>query len=211
MPNGLFITFEGVDGCGKSTQMQLLAEHLASRGHSLLTTREPGGPALSEKIRTLLLDVENAEMCCETEALLYAAARVQHIEEEILPALEAGKIVLCDRYLDSSLAYQGYGRNLGLKTVLEMNRFAVERCMPDLTLFFDIDAEAAFARCKAREPDRLESGGDEFFLRTYQGFLALLERYPERIRRIDVSGTKFETHERLCLMIDRLLEQRNAL
>ena len=135
---GLFITFEGVDGCGKSTQMRFLSEYLEELGVEHILTREPGGCPVAEEIRQILLSKEDKDMEDMTEALLFAAARVQHIEQVIKPALAEGKVVLCDRYLDSSVAYQGYGRLLGEDTVLNVNRYAVEHCMPDVTFFSTI-------------------------------------------------------------------------
>ena len=138
---GLFITFEGVDGCGKSTQMSLLSEYLSEKGIDAVLTREPGGCPISEKIREILLSKESGEMTDYTEAMLYAAARVQHIDEIILPSVQNGSVVLCDRYIDSSVAYQAYGRGLGLDTVMQINRYAAEKCMPDYTLMFDVSPE----------------------------------------------------------------------
>lgn len=184
---GLFITFEGVDCCGKSTQLKLLSEYLYEKGIKVTTTREPGGCRISEEIRAVLLNPENKSMTGYTEAMLYAAARSQHISEVILPAIERGEVVLSDRYIDSSVAYQAYGRELGLKTVLALNSFALENCQPDYTLFFDITPEQAFERMEeGRLRDRLEQSGREFFMRTYKGFKeqAMRER-----RIITIDGT----------------------
>ena len=203
---GLFLTFEGVDGCGKSTQMRMLGEYLRERGVDCLTTREPGGCPVSEQIREILLNVENGDMNDETEALLYAAARAEHIDHVILPALRAGKVVLCDRYLDSSIAYQGYARGLGVEAVLAFNRYALERCMPDVTFFFDFTPEEARVRKRKRtSADRLERMDDRFFDRVYEGFVCAAERDPRRILRLEVEGTKYETQQKIRAIVDGLL------
>jgi len=186
--------------------MRFLSEYLCEQGLEVVNTREPGGCPVAEKIRELLLDVENASMQDMTEALLYAAARVQHIDEVILPALAAGKIVLCDRYLDSSVAYQGYGRGLGAQTVLEINRYAVEHCMPDVTFFFDYSPDKAFERMhKRQQRDRLEQAGDDFYRRVYRGFVEISQKEPDRVRRVDVLGTKWETKDKMRAYIDEVL------
>ena len=209
MKRGIFFTFEGMDGCGKSTQIEFLKEYLEEKGLPCLLTREPGGCPISEKIRALLLDVENCEMGAHTEALLYGASRAQHIDQVILPALEAGKIVLCDRYLDSSLAYQGAGRGLGMEKVLEINQYAVRRCMPDVTFFFDVGAEDAKYRRRKREAeDRLEQEDDAFHCRVYEGFCQAAERFPGRIVKLNVSGTKYETRDKLREIVERILKER---
>lgn len=208
---GLFLSFEGTDGCGKSTQMRFLKEYLESCGYPVTVTREPGGCPLSEKIRDLLLDVQNADMQAETEALLYAAARVQHIETVILPALREGRIVLCDRYLDSSLAYQGVARGLGFRRILEINRYAVDRCMPDYTFFLDFEPEDAFLRMNPdKQPDRLEQEGEAFFHSVYRGFLQIVQADPKRVIRVDVSGSKFETRAKMREIMEGLLKKWEA-
>ncbi len=208
MKRGLFLTFEGVDGCGKSTQMRFLSEYLAERQIDFLLTREPGGCPVSEQIREILLNVDNSGMHGYTEALLYAAARVQHIEEVILPALKRGCVVLCDRYIDSSVAYQGCGRQLGRDTVLRINEYAVKNCMPDATFFFDYKPEKAFLRMNPKkEMDRLEQEGAEFYRRVYDGFNEICEREPGRVLRINVSGTKFETKDLMRKIMDGVLEK----
>jgi dTMP kinase len=206
---GLFITFEGVDGCGKSTQQRLLGEYLAGKGYDLVFTREPGGCALAEKIRSLLLDVENSDMDEKTEALLYAAARAQHIAQVIRPALDAGKIVLCDRFVDSSLAYQGVGRGLGIENIMEINRFAIDGIMPDKTFFLDFPPELAFERMsKKRVHDRLELEEMEFHKLLYKGFVELCGLYPGRVIRVDASGNKYETNEKIKKIMTDILSDR---
>ncbi len=207
---GLFITFEGVDGCGKSTQMRFLAEYLEQEKKiTPVVTREPGGCNIAEKIREIVLDIEHDEMSDHTEALLYAAARAQHVYQVIRPGVEQGKIVLCDRFLDSSLAYQGVGRNLGVDKILEINSFGINNMMPDKTFFLDFPPHLAFQRMsKKRVHDRLETQDEEFYLKLYNGFVMLAERFSDRIIRIDASGDKFETRDKLRIEMDRILENR---
>ena len=208
MKRGLFLTLEGVDGCGKSTQLARLTKYLEEKGLDVLLTREPGGCAISEQVREMLLSPENKEMSAETEMLLYAAARTQHITEKILPALEAGKVVLCDRYLDSSIAYQGYGRQLGEERVRQANWYAQERCMPDATFLFLLGVERSFERIqKGRDhTDRLEQEGRNFFERVDFGFHALAQK-EERVRIIDASGNVEQVWAELREKVDEVLEQ----
>lgn len=206
---GLFITFEGVDGCGKSTQLRLLGDYLTEKGYDPVFTREPGGCALAEKIRGLLLDVENSEMDKKTEALLYAAARAQHITQVIRPALDKGRIVLCDRFIDSSLAYQGVGRGLGINNIMEINRFAMGGIMPDKTFFLDFPPELAFERMsKKRVHDRLEQEAMQFHKMLYSGFVELAALYPERVIRVDAGGNKYETSEKIKKIMTDILSER---
>ncbi len=206
--SGFFITFEGVDGCGKSTQLRFMAQHLSELGYSVVTTREPGGCGIAEKIRDLLLDVKNTEISDVTEAMLYASARVQHVDEVIKPALDSGKIVLCDRFIDSSLAYQAYGRGLGVDLVLNINDYAMKTCMPDLTFFLDYPPALAFERMKKRqEHDRLEQAGKEFFMQVYSSFMSIAQMFPKRIVTVDVSGSKFETKDKLKVLVEEKLRQ----
>ena len=202
---GTFITFEGCEGAGKSTQIRLLSQYLAERGKECVVTREPGGSAISEAIRTVILDGKNTAMTDECEALLYAAARAQHLSDTVLPALEAGKTVLCDRYIFSSFAYQGYGRGLDMGFLRAVNSFALQGHMPDITLFLDIPPRSAFERKHgAAQNDRIEQAGEAFHARVYQGYLRLAEEYPGQIVRVDCSGTKFETNEKIrALLADR--------
>ena len=209
MSKGMFITFEGVDGCGKSTQMRFLAEYLQSIGVDVVTTREPGGCTISEQIRDMLLSLDNYEITDMTEALLYAAARCQHVDEIIRPACDAGKIVLCDRFIDSSLAYQGSGRGLGIESIMDLNRYAIGDMMPDKTFFIDFPPEMAFNRMsKKRVHDRLETQSLDFYQNLYRGFKELAEMYPDRIITIDASGDKFQTKAIIQGEMDRILAQR---
>ncbi|MBQ4062401.1 MAG: dTMP kinase [Christensenellaceae bacterium] len=212
MKKGLFITFEGVDGCGKSTQARYLYEYLTKKGEDVLLTREPGGCQISEKIRGIILDVENAAMSDHAEALLYAASRAQLVDEVLLPALSEKKIVICDRFFDSSVAYQGYGRGLGGDYILSLNAHSVENCMPDYTFFMDFSPEDAKKRMSDRgQKDRLESAGDGFFNKVYEGFIALRDRFPERYVSFDVSGTKEQTRGLIAKKAEEILEKwRNS-
>lgn len=183
---GKFITFEGCDGCGKSTQLKMLSKYLEERGIPHIFTREPGGGKISEAIRNILLNGKNSEMTDECEALLYAAARMQHLADRVEPALAAGKLVVCDRYVDSSLAYQAYARGLSKEFVAGINAKALETYAPDVTIFIDLTPEEAFARKHgADENDRLEQAGMAFHKRVYEGYRSLLREYPERIVAVD--------------------------
>ncbi len=182
MRKGKFITFEGCDGCGKSTQLKMLSAYLESQGVAHIFTREPGGGKISEAIREILLNGKNAEMSDACEALLYAAARAQHLSDRVEPALQEGKLVVCDRYVDSSFAYQAYARGLGVEFIEKINAFALENYLPDLTFFIDLTPEEAFARKHgADENDRLEQAGLAFHQKVYAGYKQLAEKYPERI------------------------------
>lgn len=205
---GKFITFEGCDGCGKSTQLRLLSEYLTKNGIAHIFTREPGGGKISEAIRGILLNGKNAEMTDECEALLYAAARVQHLHDRVEPALCEGKLVVCDRYVDSSLAYQAYARGLGVEFVGKINAFALEKYPPDVTVFIDLTPEAAFKRKHgADENDRLEQAGIAFHKKVYDGYKRLAEEYSDRIVRVD--GTK--SPEGIFADVLRILKERNCL
>lgn len=186
---GKFITLEGCEGSGKSTQLRLLKEYFEKRGDDFIFTREPGGTDISESIRNIILEGKNREMCDETEALLFAAARAQHVKQKILPAKQAGKIVVCDRYIHSSLAYQAYARGLGYKFVSEINSYAMDNCMPDTALFLDITPDRAFERKGgADKNDRLEQSGIEFHRRVYDGYLRLAEKFPDHFVRINADA-----------------------
>ena len=203
---GMFITFEGSDGCGKSTQLKLLKQYLESCGARLTVTREPGGCEISERIRSLVLDVKAMGMTDECEALLFAAARAQHVHDVIKPAIEMGNIVLCDRYVDSSIAYQGGGRGLG-DWVRVINEKAVNGCMPDLTLLFDLNAEEALRRRKsATGADRIESAQSGFMTDVYNAFMALSKEEPDRIKVIDANGNIEQIEMRVRQMVtDKIL------
>ena len=205
---GKFITFEGCDGCGKSTQLKLFSEYLTEQGVAHIFTREPGGGKISEAIREILLNGKNAEMTDECEALLYAAARAQHLADRVAPALNEGKLVICDRYVDSSFAYQAYGRNLGTEFIGKINAFALENFLPDATVFIDLTPEEAFLRKHgADENDRLEQAGMAFHNRVYQGFDEMAKANPDRFIRVDGR----QTPEAIFAEILRKLKKKNCL
>ena len=186
----LFITFEGGEGSGKSSVMKLLAERLEKEGYSVVTTREPGGTPIAEEIRNVILDKKNTDMDPRTEALLYAASRRQHLVQKVWPALQEGKLVLCDRFLDSSLAYQGVARHLGVDEILNVNLFATEGKYPDLTLFFDLEPEIGLARIAAnagREVNRLDLEKMDFHKNVRSAFQELAKRFANRYVVIDAS------------------------
>jgi len=186
MDRGMFITLEGTDGSGKSTQISHLKNVFEKEGHQVVITREPGGTPIGEEIRSLVLDAKNTAMDDRAEALIYAAARAQHVKEVIQPALKAGSIVLCDRFVDSSLAYQGKARKLGIDEVQGINSFATGGLTPDLTLYFDLSPEEGLKRVRAKgEEDRLEREKLDFHQRVYEGYKELAERNPARIVTLD--------------------------
>ncbi len=194
----MFITFEGCEGVGKSRQIHLLEEYLKKNNISYYLTREPGGTSVSEQIRSVILDGKNDAMTDECEALLYAAARVQLLKEVIAPKLEKGELVLCDRYIDSSLAYQGYARGLGVEFVEKINDYAIKNFMPNYTIFLSLTPEQAFKRKGgADKTDRVELLGLEFHNKVYQGYLDLSKKYSDRFIVIDASGEKDQTHQKI--------------
>ena len=193
MEKGLFITFEGADGCGKTTQMSLLAEHLEKQGYDVVLTREPGGKGLGEKVREILLNYDG-EVSDRCESFLFLADRAQNIDIIVNPAVEAGKIVLCDRHTDSTVAYQGYGRGLDLNRINQLNNIATNGRKPDLTFVFDIDTETSMKRV-GKEKDRMESAGLEFHNRVREGYLKIAEHEPDRIKVIDALKSIEEIHE----------------
>ena len=205
---GKFITFEGCDGCGKSTQLRLLNEYLTAQNVPHIFTREPGGGKISEEIREILLNGKNSEMTDECEALLYAAARAQHLRDRVQPALEKGELVICDRYVDSSFAYQAYARGLGMDFVRKINDFALEQFSPDVTVFIDLTPEEAFARKHgAEENDRMEQAGLPFHRRVYEGYKAVAKEYPSRFVCVDGRKTPQEIFEQVI----SVLKERGCL
>ncbi len=203
---GRFITIEGTDGGGKSTQIEKLVEYLKSMGREVVVTREPGGTSISEKLREILLDAKNSEMTDITEALLYAASRAQHVEEKILPAVKEGKIVICDRFLDSSIVYQGYARGLDIEMIKTINSFALSKIKPDITLFFDIRPEIGILRKKnMHDLDRMEQEKIDFHNKVYNGYKALLNENPERIKRIDAEKTIDEVYRQVIDAVNTIL------
>ena len=202
---GKFVTIEGCEGVGKSTQVRKLKEYLSLRGIKAVFTREPGGTPVSEQIRGVILNPENKDMDDVTELLLYVAARRQHTQRFIKPELESGNIIFCDRYVDSTTAYQGYARGLGAEEVERLNALAVGDVKIDLTIFLDFPPEKAFARKGGRDTgDRLENEKMEFHKRVYEGFCKIAEKEPCRVIRLDASGSKEQTHEKIVkLLIER--------
>lgn len=205
--SGKFITFEGNDGCGKTTISSRIYETLKAEGYDVIFTREPGGISISEQIRSVLLDPKNTTMDGRTEALLYAAARRQHLVEKVIPALEEGKIVLCDRFIDSSLAYQGVARGLGIDEVYTVNEFAIDSHMPDATIFLKVDAEIGMARIASRgEKDRLDEEGEKFHRLVAQGYDEVLKRYQSRIHVIDAEQKVDQVFEDTYRLIKELVK-----
>lgn len=206
MNKGIFISIEGPDGSGKSTQIENIKRFFAEKNMETIYTREPGGTAIGERIREILLDKQCGEMDYMTEALLYAASRAQHVAQVIKPALAAGKVIVCDRFVDSSMAYQGYGRKLG-DSVRIINEYAVAGCMPDVTFLMKVDPGIGKGRVKSRAAsgqaeDRLDAEKVAFHEDVYKGYLALEEQYPDRILGIDASRSIDE----ICDDIFRKLE-----
>lgn len=188
MQNGKFITFEGTDGSGKTTQIKLIEEYIREKGYEVVLSREPGGTKVSEMIRDLVLDPANTEIVPLTEMILYAASRAQHVAQVIKPAVEAGKIVICDRFVDSSYAYQGCGRGVDLKIVADVNRVAINGMSPDITFFLDIDPETAIKRrISSTGADRIEQEKIEFHRLVYDGYKKMSLLFPDRIKTIDAN------------------------
>ena len=210
MERGLFITFEGPDGSGKSTQVEYLREYFAEKGIPGVFTREPGGTEIGEKIRGIILDRHNAEMGDMTEALLYADSRAQHVEEKIRPALEQGMVVVCDRYVDSSVAYQGYGRNMG-EQIREINRYAIQDCVPDLTFLIEIDPREGRKRIQAGDRDRMEKQALAFHRRVYRGYQQMAALEPQRFVVIDGTQDRETMRRQIRETVDKALSQRNII
>lgn len=209
MKKGLFISFEGCDGCGKTTALEQVKAKLNAQNIHPLFTREPGGSKISEQIRNIILDKKNTEEDVRTEALLYAASRRQHLVEIILPALERGEIVISDRYLDSSLAYQGYARGIGIDEVMKINEFAIDNVYPDVTYFLDLSAEEGLRRItgRTRDADRLDKETSDFHKKVYEGYQIVNERFKDRIVKIDASRTPDEISDEIVKDILRRLEK----
>ncbi|MBP3326911.1 MAG: dTMP kinase [Coprococcus sp.] len=203
---GIFITMEGPDGAGKSTQIDMLRSYLNDRGYDVLITRDPGGNEISEAIRQIILNKDFTEMGYMTELLLYASARAQLVKENIKPALEAGKAVIADRFVDSSAVYQGIGRGLGIDTVYKVNEFALQGIMPDMTFLMDLDAETGIARKKNQaELDRMENETLEFHRKVVEGYRLLAENNQNRIVKIDATLPISEIHDIIIRHVEKNL------
>lgn len=203
---GIFVTFEGADGSGKTTQITMLKEYLQGIGYEAVVTREPGGTVLSEAIRDLVLDKQYTEMSYRTEMLLYAASRAQHVEQLIRPALEAGKAVICDRFVDSSAVYQGVARGLGTEMVYQVNHYATGGLAPDITFLLDIDAQTGIDRKKNQtELDRLELEKMDFHIRVMDAYRSLAAENPQRMTRIDGKRAPMEIHKEIIEAIQQKL------
>ena len=211
LERGVFITVEGPEGAGKTTVLAKVAEQLEKEGYSIVLTREPGGIPIAEQIRQVILNRENTDMDSRTEALLYAAARRQHLMEKVVPALNKGSIVLCDRFIDSSLAYQGYARGLGIDEVREINRFAIQDTMPELTLFFMIEPEIGLKRIeqhKSREVNRLDLEKLNFHQKVYEGYQLLMGNEPDRIKAIDANQSFEKVYQETLQQIRTYIDMK---
>lgn len=210
---GQFITFEGIEGCGKTTQIRLLATALRHQGHDVIETREPGGCDIADQIRAVLLDAKNNRMTSPTELLLYAAARAQHVAEVIRPALDAGKTVLCDRFCDATLAYQGYGRQLDIDQITTLNAYACQGVRPDTTLLLDLPVEIGLGRARQRNEqhsgpneDRFEQESLNFHQRIRQAYLQLADNEPQRFLIIDAQGNPQTVAERIASAMNTIIQ-----
>lgn len=206
---GLFITFEGTDGAGKTTQIQRLSADLRQAGHDICLTREPGGTPISEQIRDMLLNPDHSEMAATTELLLYAASRAQHVSEVIKPALEAGKIVISSRFADAMVVYQGYGRGLDLERINRLNRIATEGVTPDVTFVLDLPVEIGLQRVQKRRGglDRLEREKIEFHQRLRDGYRVLAQQEPQRLKIIDARATPDQVYTQIQEAVQPLLQR----
>lgn len=202
MQKGLFITFEGADGCGKTTQIELLNKYLLNKGYETLLTREPGAKGLGVKLREILLNYDG-EVSPNCESFLFLADRAQHVDCIIKPALKEGKIILCDRHTDSTVAYQGYGRGLDLDKIHLLNNYATSGLKPDLTIVFDVDVETSMQRV-GKEKDRMESAGVEFFNKVRNGYLEISKQEPNRVKVINSSDTIENIHKQVVELVEKL-------
>ena len=206
MKKGLFITIEGMDGSGKTTQINMIRDYISDKGYNVILAREPGGTKISEKIRDIILDSANVTMASTTEMLLYASARAQLVAEIIKPAVENGSVVVCDRFIDSSFAYQGFGRGIDIDTIADVNRAAMDGMMPDMTFFIDISPEIALKRRMASSmTDRIEKECMEFHMKAYKGYKKLAHLYPERIKTIDGNRTVEEISQEIRKWLDTVV------
>lgn len=204
MSKGLFITFEGTDGCGKTTQIELLKTYLETKGYKVILTREPGAKGLGTKLREILLNYDG-EVSSNCESFLFLADRAQHVDTLIKPAIERGEIVLCDRHTDSTVAYQGYGRGLDLEQINMLNNLATSGLKPDITFLFDIDIETAQQRV-GKSKDRMESAGMEFFKRVRQGYLEIAKSEPQRVKVLDATQKVEDISQKVIEYVDNLIQ-----
>lgn len=206
---GIFITVEGTDGSGKTTQIAMMKEYFEKKGIEVVLTREPGGTKIGEKIREIILDPESAEMSEIAEMLLYASARAQLVSELIRPALESGKIVICDRFIDSSYAYQGFGRGIDLKTITDVNMTAIGGILPDITFFFDLSPEIALKRRSVSTgTDRIEKERMDFHMRVYNGYKELASLHADRIKAVDGNRSKEDIFNDVKHWLDMAIQSR---
>lgn len=209
---GIFISFEGNDGSGKTSVLHALKDKLLKEdGIEIILTREPGGNKIAEEIRNVILDKMNTEMDPKTEALLYAAARRQHLVENVVPLLKQNKIVVSDRYIDSSLAYQGYARGIGIENVYKINMFATDNTLPDLTIFFDLDPILGLQRIESnsqREVNRLDVEKLNFHQKAHQGYLEVIKRFPERIKVIDASKSFDDVLDEVYVLVKNFIKNK---
>lgn len=208
MNKGKFIVFEGGEGSGKTTILEMIYDYLITKGIECIKTREPGGIKISENIREIILDKDNTNMDSKTEALLYAAARRQHLVEKVIKALNEGKVVLCDRFIFSSLAYQGYARDLGIEEIYNINKFAIDEYMPDLNILFDIDPKIGLARINKnsnREVNRLDLEKLDFHYKVREGYNILANKYNENFIKINAEETIEEVFEKVRIIIEKSL------
>lgn len=213
MQTGIFITFEGPEGAGKTTVIQMVESMLKEKGVEVVLTREPGGISIAEQIREVILSPRNKEMDGRTEALLYAAARRQHLVEKVIPMLEQGKVVICDRFIDSSLAYQGYARGLGIEEVLTINQFAIDDLIPDLTFYLDIRPEIGLQRIekgRSHEINRLDLEKIDFHYKVREGYKLLLNQFPNRIKEINAEQSVDDVYNDICDVLRRFLKANNS-
>jgi len=210
---GLFITFEGPDGSGKTTQVNMLKDYLENKGFEVILTREPGGTELGEDIRKILLDLKHKDMDEKAEMLLYAAARAQHVSKLINPALIQGKIVLCDRFVDSSYAYQGYGRGLGISLVEQVNDIALSGTYPDLTIFLNLEPQTGLIRSASSKGhhDRLESENIQFHMQVREGFLRVRDKNQKRFKEIDARDSVEQIFKAVAAHVNCLIAQKNSI
>lgn len=209
---GLFITIEGPEGSGKTTVAKMITERLKMEGYPVVYTREPGGVEIAEKIRDIILDVNNTKLDSRSEALLYAASRRQHLVEKVEPALAEGKIIICDRFIDSSLAYQGHARGLGIDEVFEMNMFAINKRLPDLTILLDIDPQEGLNRInknRSGELNRLDLENLSFHQKVHEGYEILKTKYAKRFSIVDANKSKEEVFKQVLDLVLKMCEEKN--